>query len=118
MLLKGGERSARASRRRVGGEGEAGLWSGGKWVWQGAACAGKGERGLRTQVDTIDNVKGRIPGWFLLEEAERILSDMRRGHELAIERGELNPGAVFHAPKLSQSWLLRWRKHYRITWRT
>ena len=68
-------------------------------------------------VDTIDNVKGRLPAWYLLAKARQITAELRRLHQARIHKGEI-PADPFRAPKLDYAWLLRWRAAYHVSWRT
>ena len=68
-------------------------------------------------VDTIENVKGRLPAWFLLAKARAISRDLRRIHQARNQRGEV-PAALLRLPVLDGAWLLRWRASYNIAWRT
>eukprot|EP00969_Alexandrium_andersonii_P304955 13480290-Alexandrium_andersonii.AAC.1 len=43
---------------------------------------------------------------------------MERGHQLAIEAGEIPHDAVFDVPKPDYAWLLRWRRYYHVSYRT
>eukprot|EP00969_Alexandrium_andersonii_P182001 8042457-Alexandrium_andersonii.AAC.1 len=44
---------------------------------QAASCSTRARRGP-SQVDTIQNVVGRLPAWFLLDQARVIADDLRR----------------------------------------
>ena len=71
-----------------------------------------------TQVDSVVSVKGRLPAWYLLEEAERILTFLEHEHRQRVQCGALPANVVFQKPHLCHAWLRRWRRAYHVTWRT
>ena len=73
---------------------------------------------LERQVDTIENVKGRIPAWYLLDEAQHLLAEMEQDHQIRIDSGDVGPEIALEKPVLNRQWLHRWRLFYRVTWRT
>ena len=69
-------------------------------------------------VDTIQNVKGRLPAFALLAEAERLADDLRRWAQHQIEDGNLPPYYDLNLPNLDYMWLRGWRSRHHVTWRT
>ena len=69
-------------------------------------------------VDTIQNVKGRMPAWLLLAEAEHLAGDLKRWAQREIEQGNLPPDFDLKLPQLDYNWLRRWRAFHHVTWRT
>ena len=69
------------------------------------------------QVDSIDGVQGRLPAWYLLGYAEESLGTLERESHARMENGELPADALFDKPVLNYSWLLRWRRAYKVSWR-
>lgn len=69
-------------------------------------------------VDTIDNIRGRLPSALLLEVARLIAKDAKQCVELEIQDGKAGAHAKFDCPTLDHGWLMRWRKLYSISWRT
>ena len=69
-------------------------------------------------VDTIQNVKGRLPAWLLLAEAEHLAGDLKRWAQREIEQGNLPPDFDLKLPQLDYNWLRRWRAFHHVTWRT
>ena len=63
----------------------------------------------------MDNVEGRIPGWYLLEEAGRMLREMEVDHQIRIDSGDVDPHSVLDKPVVERSWLRRWRAFYHVT---
>ena len=69
-------------------------------------------------VDSISNIKGRIPGFLILAQAAIIANDLADFYKEQVLLGLLEQGAVPQIPKLTKVWLSRWRLEYGITWRT
>ena len=73
-------------------------------------------------VDSIQNVKGRIPSFLLLDAAQTFAEDFRRLHEEAIAQGRVPVHTWLELPALCGSagyqYLQRWRAKYGITYRT
>ena len=69
-------------------------------------------------VDTLENVKGRIHSHMLLQQAETIAADFAVWVQAEIDAGRMESGVVISIPKLTRVWLARWRKQFRLTWRT
>ena len=69
-------------------------------------------------VDTILNVKGRLPAFLLLAEAARLADDLRRWVQRQIDNGSLPPDYDLNLPHLDYAWLRGWRERHRVTWRT
>ena len=81
-------------------------------------CPELGEELFAWFVDSIKNVRGRMPSFVLLDVARTLSQDLRQWHEERKEKGQLPPHAKLDLPKLDYPWLLRWRRRYHITWRT
>ncbi|MCP4242166.1 MAG: hypothetical protein GY772_16545 [bacterium] len=86
-------------------------------------AAAVGEELFAWFVDTISNVKGRIPSSMLLQQAQVIVDDLKRFHELRVENGEIPPnaqglGAKLDVPVINSSWLRSWRRLYGVSWRS
>ena len=69
-------------------------------------------------VDTLENIKGRLPSAILLSIAEILISDAKQWHAQQKEAGLIAPHETLDLPALSHSWLRRWRRCYGISWRT
>ena len=69
-------------------------------------------------VDSIENVKGRLPSSLVLRVAHSIANDLQTWHRLEKEDGRIPPHATLDLPVLNHSWLARWRKCYSLSWRT
>ena len=69
-------------------------------------------------VDTIDNVKGRLPSGLILRMAHTLANELKTWHSLEKEAGRIAPHATLDLPSLNHQWLLRWRKAYSLSWRT
>ena len=69
-------------------------------------------------VDSIENVKGRIPSFLLLAQAGIIAQDYKDGISKRIEAGELDPSFKVEIPKFTHAWLLLWRRQHNLSWRT
>ena len=69
-------------------------------------------------VDSLRNIKGRIPSFLLLDVAIGFAKTLRQGHERDKEDGIVPPHEVLQLPKLNYSWLRRWRRMHHVTWRT
>ena len=61
-------------------------------------------------VDTIENIKGRLPSAILLDVARIIAKDAKQFVVQQIEDGKVGAHAAFDCPVLDQNWLRRWRK--------
>ena len=69
-------------------------------------------------VDSINNIKGRIPSFLLLDVANGLAKALRQGHEQDKEAGVVPPHDVLKMPKIDYDWLRRWRRMHHVTWRT
>ena len=69
-------------------------------------------------IDTVHNIRGRIPGWLILDQANVILQDAIRHLELQVENGTLPPETKWRIPKINAGWLRGWRQECGVTWRT
>jgi hypothetical protein len=70
-------------------------------------------------IDTILNVKGRLPASVLIQQAKLLGNDILRFHAFEVENGRASPDAPLpKLPQFNNQWLLRWRKSYGISWRT
>jgi hypothetical protein len=76
-----------------------------------------GEELVAWFVDSISNVKGRLPSGLLLSVARGIAQDLVHLHAEKKELGQLPPHADLCLPVLNSTWLKRWRLHG-ISWRT
>ena len=115
--------------RRVGGQGVSGICSsavphskrkrvhggGGPGIMKGMVIA---EELFSWFVDTIDNVKGRLPSGLILRMAHTMANDLKTWHRLEKEDGRIPPHETLQLPVLNHSWLARWRKCYSLSWRT
>ena len=66
-------------------------------------------------VDTLNNIKGRLPSCLLLHRAELVAKDLLGIHQLRIEAGGVPPHAKLNLPVISYAWLRRWRKVYGVS---
>ena len=115
--------------RRVGGQGVSGICSsavphskrkrvhggGGPGIMKGMVIA---EELFSWFVNTIDNVKGRLPSGLILRMAHTMANDLKTWHRLEKEDGRIPPHETLQLPVLNHSWLARWRKCYSLSWRT
>ena len=69
-------------------------------------------------VDSLQNIKGRIPSFLLLDVARVLCKDLQQWHEERKERGEVAPHSQLDLPVLNHAWLRRWRRLHHISWRT
>ena len=69
-------------------------------------------------VDTVQNVKGRIPSQVLLAQAELLGQDLRQQYAQRMREGTVDTSAAPKLPKFNYVWMLRWRQKYGVTWRT
>ena len=73
-------------------------------------------------VDSIQNVKGRLPACLLLDAATAIAADLLSIHEEEKEKGRVPVHAILRLPKLEgqagYGYLRRWRSKYGISYRT
>ena len=53
-------------------------------------------------MDTIENVKGRIPAWYLLDEAQHLLAEMEQDHHIRIDSGDVGPEIALEKPVLNR----------------
>jgi hypothetical protein len=68
-------------------------------------------------IDSVKNVKGRIPSFLLLETATLLAEDLKGFHQAQIESGKIPPQEVLQLPVLDYNWLRRWRRFFGISWR-
>ena len=68
-------------------------------------------------VDTVDQVKGRLPSFLLLDQARLIADDLKRHHQEQIDNGIVPLGTKLCVPAIGGSWLRSWRHFYGISWR-
>ena len=115
--------------RRAGGQGVSGICTaavphskrkrvhggGGPGIMKGMVIA---EELFSWFVDTIDNVKGRLPSGLILRMAHTMANDLKTWHRLEKEDGRIPPHATLELPVLCHQWLARWRKCYSLSWRT
>ena len=66
-------------------------------------------------VDTLNNIKGRLPSCLLLHRAELVAKDLLGIHQLRIEAGDVPPHAKLNLPVISYAWLRRWRRVYGVS---
>ena len=66
-------------------------------------------------VDTLTNIKGRLPSCLLLHRAQLVHKDLAALHQQRVEAGELPPLAPLNLPKLNYVWLRRWRRTYGVS---
>ena len=59
-------------------------------------------------VDTLQNIKGRLPSCVLLTQARIIIDDLKSLHQQRIEDGELPPHSKLDVPVVDFCWLRRW----------
>ena len=52
-----------------------------------------------------------------MAQAEIILCDIRREHDIAVERGHAQSSDFPKAPNINYQWLRQWRAYYKISWR-
>ena len=81
-------------------------------------CPEIGEELFTWFVDSIRNVKGRLPGFLLLHIAGLLCRDAEAWHAEQQACGLMAPQTVLDLPKLDHGWLRRWRRRYHISWRT
>ena len=66
-------------------------------------------------VDTLDNVRGRLPACLLVQKAQMIAKDLVGIHQLKMEAGEVAPHAKLDLPVINYCWLRRWRRTYGVS---
>jgi hypothetical protein len=66
-------------------------------------------------VDTLTNIKGRLPSCLLLHRAELIAKDLSGIHQLRIETGIVPPHTTLNLPVINHGWLRRWRRVYGVS---
>ena len=69
-------------------------------------------------VDSLRNIKGRMPSFLLLDVAHGGAKALSQGHEQDKDAGLIPPHETLHLPKLDYGWLRRWRRLHHVTWRT
>ena len=69
-------------------------------------------------VDTINNVKGRMPSSLLLEKARVFERDLQAWWHEQKEAGRVAPSQALSTPTLNHSWLRRWRRLHSVSWRS
>ena len=87
-------------RRRGAGAGGPGIMK--------MACVG--EELFCWFVDTLNNVKGRLPSALLLQKAQMIAKDLVGIHQESVEAGIVPPNVPLKMPAITYSWLRRWRR--------
>ncbi|CAJ1382060.1 unnamed protein product [Effrenium voratum] len=70
-----------------------------------------------SQLARVRNVKCRLTSRLLEAQARVILQDYREVLQIHFESGVSVPGALDQLPKINRSWVQRWRKQFRISWR-
>ena len=96
---------APSKRRRLRGGGGPGLMK--------VPCIG--EELFAWFVDTLNNIKGRLPSCLLLHRAELVAKDLLGIHQLRIEAGDVPPHAELNLPVINYGWLRRWRRVYGVS---
>ena len=96
---------APSKRRRLRGGGGPGVMK--------VPCIG--EELFAWFVDTLTNIKGRLPSCLLLHRAELITKDLLGIHQMRIETGSVPPHATLDLPAISYGWLRRWRRVYGVS---
>ena len=66
-------------------------------------------------VDTLNNIRGRLPSCLLVQKARMIAADLVGIHQLRIEAGEVPPHANLDLPVINYCWLRRWRRTYGVS---
>ena len=69
-------------------------------------------------VDTINNVRGRMPSLLLLEKARVFEKDLQTWWHEQKEAGRVAPSQELSTPTLNHSWLRRWRRLHSVSWRS
>ena len=69
-------------------------------------------------VDSVRNVRGRLPSALLLDVARVFAKDLVSWHAEQKEVGQVPPHAALALPVLNTAWLRRWRRLHGISWRT
>ena len=69
-------------------------------------------------VDTINNVRGRMPSLLLLEKARVFEKDLQTWWHEQKEAGRVAPSQVLSTPTLNHCWLRRWRRLHSVSWRS
>ena len=120
---------AGAAVRRAGGQGVSGICtatvphSKRKRVYGGGAPGMMKAMAIAEElfawfVDTLDNVRGRLPSGLILRMAHTLANDLKTWHRLEQEEGRIPPHETLELPNLNHQWLARWRKSYSLSWRT
>ena len=81
-------------------------------------CPEIGEELFAWFVDSLRNVKGRIPSFILLYMGRGFAKVSKQGHLEDKESGRIAPDVMLDLPKIDYEWLRRWRKMYHVSWRT
>jgi len=68
-------------------------------------------------INIINNIKGRVPTWFLLEHARSLAKVIHNDWKLKVETGQASPDDPPQLPALTEAWLIRWRRAFGISWR-
>ena len=66
-------------------------------------------------VDTLQNIKGRLPSSLLVQQANVIGHDLESINQQKIEMGIIPPHKSVELPELDFNWLKRWRRLYGVT---
>ncbi len=69
-------------------------------------------------IDSINNVRGRLPSFIILAQAVLLAQDYRDGIRKRIEAGDLDPSFKIVIPIFDFHWLFLWRRQYHLSWRT
>ena len=77
-------------------------------------CPEIGEELFSWFVDSIRNIKGRMPSFLLLHVAQGYAKALSQGHEQDKEDGMVPASSHLRLPKLCYSWLRRWRRLHHV----
>ena len=66
-------------------------------------------------VDTLENIKGRLPASVLLRRAQLISKDLVGIHQQRMEAGLVPPHDTLNLPAINFVWLGRWRRIYGVS---
>ena len=68
-------------------------------------------------VDSIANIKGRMPSSLLLQVARCFAKDLGQWHAEQQEHGRVAPHEKLVLPIINHAWLRRWRRLCGVSWR-